>query len=270
LTARAITKVLDETNLVNQTMTVENKPGGGGAVFMAEYATQDKNNDYKLFVNSPAIIINNLKAEGNSPFGYKDTTPLAQLTKNFGAIVVKADSKFQSLSQLLEAIKQNPKSVTVAGGSAPRSMDHLVAILPIYKSGIDPKTVKYVSYDGGGEAIAAIGSFVAGIVSLIVLVLLTEPLSNVALKFGPAEYFSLMILGLAAVSGLAGNSMTKAWMMTVFGLLLSTIGFDSVSGVARFTYNISFLNGGLEFLTVAVGLFALGEVFKAILRQKKR
>ncbi|MEK3645178.1 tripartite tricarboxylate transporter substrate binding protein [Aeribacillus sp. FSL K6-1121] len=156
LTARAITKILDETNLVEQTMTVENKPGGGGTVFMAEYATQDKNNDYKLFVNSPPIIINNLKAEGNSPYGYKDTTPLAQLTKDFGAIVVRADSKFQSLSQLLDAIKQNPKSVTVAGGSAPGSMDHLVAILPIYKSGIDPKIVKYVSYDGGGEAIAAL------------------------------------------------------------------------------------------------------------------
>lgn len=156
LTARAITKVLSETGLVKQTITVENRPGGGGAVFMAEYATQDKSNDYKLFVNSPPIIINNLKAEGNSPFGYKDTTPLAQLTKDFGAIVVRADSKFQSLSQLLDAMKQNPKSVTVAGGSAPGSMDHLVAILPIYKSGIDPKTVKYVSYDGGGEAMAAL------------------------------------------------------------------------------------------------------------------
>ncbi|MGR6115014.1 Bug family tripartite tricarboxylate transporter substrate binding protein [Aeribacillus composti] len=156
LTARAITKILDETNLVKQTMTVENKPGGGGTVFMAEYATQDKNNDYKLFVNSPPIIINNLKAEGNSPYGYQDTTPLAQLTKDFGAIVVRADSKFQSMSQLLDAIKQNPKSVTVAGGSAPGSMDHLVAILPIYKTGIDPKIVKYVSYDGGGEAIAAL------------------------------------------------------------------------------------------------------------------
>jgi putative tricarboxylic transport membrane protein len=156
LTARAITKVLNETGLVKQTMTVENKPGGGGAVFMAEYATQDKNNDYKLFVNSPPIIINNLKAEGNSPFGYKDTTPLAQLTKDFGAIVVKADSKFNSLTQLLDEIKKNPKSITIAGGSAPGSMDHLIAILPIYKSGIDPKTVKYVSYDGGGEAMAAL------------------------------------------------------------------------------------------------------------------
>lgn len=77
LTARSFTKILGETKLVDQTMTVENKPGGGGAVFMAEYASQDKKNDYKLFVNSPPILVNNLKEEGNSPFGYKDTTPLA-------------------------------------------------------------------------------------------------------------------------------------------------------------------------------------------------
>ncbi|ANB57939.1 tripartite tricarboxylate transporter receptor family protein [Anoxybacillus sp. B7M1] len=156
LTARAITKILAETGIVNETMTVENRPGGGGVVFMAEYATQDRKNDYRLFVNSPPIIINHLKAEGNSPFGYKDTTPLAQLTKDFGAIVVKADSNIRSLSQLMNMVKKDPKSVTVAGGSAPGSMDHLIAILPIYKSGIDPKVVKYVSYDGGGEAMAAL------------------------------------------------------------------------------------------------------------------
>jgi putative tricarboxylic transport membrane protein len=118
---------------------------------------------------------------------------------------------------------------------------------------------------GAALSIAAIGSFFAGLVSLIALVLMAEPLSDIALKFGPAEYFSLMILGLAAVSGLAGKSMTKALMMTVFGLLLATIGMDNVSGVARFTYDIPVLYSGLEFLTVAVGLFALGEVFKTIL-----
>ena len=120
---------------------------------------------------------------------------------------------------------------------------------------------------GAALAIAAIGSFCAGIVSLIGLVLLAEPLSNVAIKFGPAEYFSLMLLGLAAVSGLAGKSMTKALMMTVFGLMLGTIGIDAVSGIARFTYNQPILFSGLEFLTIAVGLFALGEVFKTILER---
>jgi len=94
---------------------------------------------------------------------------------------------------------------------------------------------------------------------------LSEPLSNVALRFGPAEYFSLMVLGLCAVSGLAGKSMTKALIMTVFGLLLGTIGVDNVSGVARFTFDMPVLYQGLEFLTVAVGLFALGEVFKSVL-----
>jgi putative tricarboxylic transport membrane protein len=121
---------------------------------------------------------------------------------------------------------------------------------------------------GAALAISAIGSFAAGIFSLLALVLLAEPLSNMAIKFGPSEYFSLMLLGLAAVSGLAGKSMTKALIMTVMGLLLATIGMDNVSGVARFTYNYPILYSGLEFLTIAVGLFALGEVFKTILNRE--
>ncbi|WP_134699284.1 tripartite tricarboxylate transporter permease [Ammoniphilus sp. YIM 78166] len=121
---------------------------------------------------------------------------------------------------------------------------------------------------GQALSIAAIGSFFAGIVSIVGLVLLAEPLSDVALSFGPAEYFSLMILGLCAVSGLAGKSMTKALIMTISGLLLATIGLDNVSGVARFTYDTPVLYSGLEFLTIAVGLFALGEVFKTILEKE--
>jgi len=121
---------------------------------------------------------------------------------------------------------------------------------------------------GAALAISAIGSFVAGLFSLIGLILLAQPLSEVALRFGPPEYFSLMLLGLAAVSGLAGKSMTKALIMTVFGLLLATIGMDNVSGVARFTYDIPVLYNGLEFLTISVGLFALGEVFKTILHRE--
>lgn len=155
-TARSITKVLQDTKLVTQPITVENKPGGGGAVFLAEYATQEKKNPYKLFVNSPPILINHLKKEGNSPFGYQDTTPLAQLTIDYGAYVVKADSPIKDLPSLLNELKTNPAKYTLAGGSAPGSMDHLVAILPAFKAGINPKTLKYVSYDGGGEAMAAL------------------------------------------------------------------------------------------------------------------
>ncbi|CAH0142314.1 MULTISPECIES: tripartite tricarboxylate transporter substrate binding protein [Peribacillus] len=156
LTARSFTKVLSETKLVNQPLTVENKPGGGGAVFMADYATQQADNNDMLFVNSPPVIINNLKKEGNSPYGYKNTTPLAQLTKDYGAIVVKADSEFKDLKSVLEAVKKDPRKLTFAGGSAPGSMDHLISILPAYEYGLNPTELKYVSYDGGGEAITAL------------------------------------------------------------------------------------------------------------------
>ncbi|TYP79470.1 tripartite tricarboxylate transporter permease [Paenibacillus methanolicus] len=120
---------------------------------------------------------------------------------------------------------------------------------------------------GAALAIAAIGSFSAGLISLIGLIFLARPLSAVAIKFGPAEYFSLMVLGLLAISGLAGKSMVKSLMMTAFGLLLATIGIDSVSGVERFTFGLPELYQGLEFLTIAVGLFAVGEVFKTILER---
>jgi putative tricarboxylic transport membrane protein len=155
-TARSLSKVLTVTKLIDQPMTVENKPGGGGSVFLAEYATQDTKNNYKLFVSSPPILINNLKKEGNSPFGYQDTTPLAQLTKDYGVVAVSANSAYNDITSLLSDLKAEPTKLTIAGGSAPGSMDHLVAVLPAYKFGIDPKALKYVSYDGGGEAVAAL------------------------------------------------------------------------------------------------------------------
>ncbi|MFJ8070328.1 tripartite tricarboxylate transporter permease [Peribacillus sp. NPDC096447] len=122
---------------------------------------------------------------------------------------------------------------------------------------------------GSALSISAIGSFVGGIVTLVAMIALAQPLSTIAIKFGPAEYFSLMLLGLAAVSGLAGKSVTKALIMTVCGLLIGTIGIDNVSGIARFTFDIPWLYQGVEFLTIAVGLFALGEVFKTILEKEE-
>ena len=73
LTARAIAKTMGDTKLIEKSIVVENKPGGGGAVYMAEFATKEVKNDYVLLVKSPPILINNNKAEGNSPYGYKDT-----------------------------------------------------------------------------------------------------------------------------------------------------------------------------------------------------
>lgn len=155
-TARTFTKVMTDAKLVDGTMMVENKPGGGGTVFLASYVTQEAKNDYKLFTGSPPVLINHLKKEGNSPFGHNDTTPLAQLTKDYGSIVVRADSKYNDLQALLDDLKKDPTSLSFAGGSGPGSMYHLVSILPAYKTGIDHKSIKYVSYDGTGEAMTAL------------------------------------------------------------------------------------------------------------------
>lgn len=118
---------------------------------------------------------------------------------------------------------------------------------------------------GAALAICAISSFVAGLIACVGLLFMAKPLAEVALKFSPAAQFSLMILGLCALSSLAGKSVVKAFIMTTMGLILSTVGVDPISGVARMAFGYSELYSGIEFLTIAVGMFALGEVFKTIL-----
>jgi putative tricarboxylic transport membrane protein len=154
--ARILAKVLSTEKIVTQTLTVENKPGGGQAVAMAEFITKDKTNSHKFLVVSPPIVINNLKKDGYSPHSFKDMTPIAHLFNDYAIIAVKADSKYKDLISLFEAIKADPSKVTIAGGSSPGSQDHLNPMMIAVKAGIDPKKVKYLSYDGGGEAMTAL------------------------------------------------------------------------------------------------------------------
>ncbi|WP_202945772.1 Bug family tripartite tricarboxylate transporter substrate binding protein [Acetonema longum] len=153
---RAITKVLNSTKIVEQQLLVEAKPGGGGSVFLAEYATNDKTNDYKLFLTSPVILVNNLKKEGSTPFGYKNTTPLAQFFVDYAVIAVRADSKYNDLKSLFNDMKADPSKLAVAGGSAPGSVDHLAILLPAKEYGIDVKKMKYIVYDGKAESMVAL------------------------------------------------------------------------------------------------------------------
>ncbi|MGH7772605.1 MAG: tripartite tricarboxylate transporter permease [Candidatus Binatia bacterium] len=113
---------------------------------------------------------------------------------------------------------------------------------------------------GPALGIAAIASFIAGTLGLIGLVLLGPLLTAVALSFGPPEYFALMVMGLTTVAFLAGRSMVKALLTAAVGLLLATVGFDIFSGSLRFTFGRSELMDGISFITVATGLFAVGEV----------
>jgi TctA family transporter len=113
---------------------------------------------------------------------------------------------------------------------------------------------------GPALATAAIGSFFAGCVATLLIAVAAPPLAEVALKFGPAEYFSLMVLGLVAATVLAHGSLVKAIGMVVFGLLLGLIGTDVNSGVLRFTFGIPELSDGIGFVVVAMGMFGTAEI----------
>jgi TctA family transporter len=113
---------------------------------------------------------------------------------------------------------------------------------------------------GTALAIAAIGSFIAGTFATLVVAAFAPPLAEVALKFGPAEYFSLMVLGLIAAVVLASGSLLKAIAMIVLGLLLGIIGTDVNSGLQRYSFGIPELSDGIGFVVVAMGLFGYAEI----------
>ena len=113
---------------------------------------------------------------------------------------------------------------------------------------------------GVALATAAIGSFFAGCVATVIVAMFAPPLAEVALKFGPSEYFSLMVLGLVAAVVLAHGSVLKAVAMVILGLLLGLVGTDVNSGVLRFAFGISELADGIGFVTVAMGLFGIAEI----------
>jgi putative tricarboxylic transport membrane protein len=123
---------------------------------------------------------------------------------------------------------------------------------------------------GPALSIAAIGSFFAGSVATFAIALAAPPLAEIAFAFGPAEYFSLMVMGLIAAVVLAHGSIVKALAMVVFGLLLGMVGTDVNSGVARFSFDIPELTDGLNFTAVAMGIFGFGEIISNLEQRENR
>jgi putative tricarboxylic transport membrane protein len=123
---------------------------------------------------------------------------------------------------------------------------------------------------GPALAIAAIASFFAGTVATFLLAAFAPPLAEIAFKFGPAEYFALMVLGLIAAVVLAHGSVFKALAMVVFGLLLGMIGTDVNSGVARFSFDVPELSDGIEFVAVAMGMFGFAEIILNLEQKENR
>ena len=110
--------------------------------------------------------------------------------------------------------------------------------------------------------LAAIGSFIAGTIATVVIAALGVPMTRMGLLFGPAEYFSLMIMGLVLAVVLARGSLLKAVAMIVVGILLSCVGADMETGRERLTFGLHMLHDGIEFVVLAMGIFGFGEIFK--------
>jgi len=123
---------------------------------------------------------------------------------------------------------------------------------------------------GQALAIAAIGSFFAGCVGTLLIAAFAPPLAEVAFQFGPAEYFSLMCLGLVGAVVLASGSLVKAICMILLGLLIGMVGTDVNSGVARFSFGIPELTDGIDFAAVAMGVFGFSEIINNVEQKEER
>jgi TctA family transporter len=156
------------------------------------------------------------------------------------------------------------------GGSTTAILVNLPGETSSVVTALDGYQMARQGFAGRALATAAIGSFFAGTVSTILIALFAPPLAEVALSFGPAEYFSLMTLGLVASIVLAHGSILHALGMIIFGLLLGMVGTDVNSGAARFTFGTPELSDGINFVVVAMGLFGVGEIISNLEHESTR
>ena len=151
-TARTAAKVM-ETEKITGTVQVFNLPGAGGTVGLQRIVNEKGNG--KLAMQMGLGVVGAAYTQ-KSQAKLSDTTPIAKLIEEAGAIVVPADSPYKDITSLVDAWKKDPSKVNVGGGSSPGGPDHLLPMQLAKAVGIEPKTVSYISYDGGGELLPAI------------------------------------------------------------------------------------------------------------------
>lgn len=151
-TARTVAKVMDDAKITTSTQ-VFNLPGAGGTVGLQRVVNEKGNG--KLAMQMGLGVVGAAYTQ-KSKATLNDTTPIAKLIEEAGAIVVSKDAPYKDINQLIEAWKKDPAKLNVGGGSSPGGPDHLLPMQLAKAVGIDPKTVSYISYDGGGELLPAI------------------------------------------------------------------------------------------------------------------
>lgn len=151
-TARTMQTVLQEAG-ISRSVQVQNVPGAGGTIGLAQFVSQKKGDPSALIVGGYVMV--GAILTNKSPVGLDDVTPIARLTGEYEAVVVPASSPLQTIGDLIAALKENPGAVSWAGGSA-GGTDHIAVGLIAKAAGVDPTKINYIAYSGGGEALAAI------------------------------------------------------------------------------------------------------------------
>ena len=152
-TARGTGEALTKSGLVGSA-SFENMSGGGGGKAIGFLIENAKSNEGTLMVNSTPIVIRSLV--GRFPHNFRDLTMIAGTIGDYAAFVVRTDSPIKSFKDLVAAYKKDPKKVAIGGGSVPGGMDHIVVAQAMQAAGADPTKVKYIPYDAGAKAMAAL------------------------------------------------------------------------------------------------------------------
>jgi putative tricarboxylic transport membrane protein len=161
-TARAVGNDLRELGLIDNA-SFENITGGGGARAMSNFIQNARRHQGSLLVNSTPMVIRTL--QGMFPHSYHDLIPVAGVIANYGAFIVRADSPLQAWDDVVAALRDNPRAINVGGGSVRGSMDHVVLAMALEAAEIDPRAVRYVPYDGGGNAMLSLLGGEVGLLS---------------------------------------------------------------------------------------------------------
>jgi len=159
-TCRAISQALNEAGIVGSTIRVTNMAGGGGGIAYAHTVTQRNNDDNLIVAASPATTLR-LAQKQFEQFTEDDVRWLAALGAEYAVISVRSDSPFQNLDDLVNALREDPAAVNFGGGSAIGGQDHMKVLVLAQQAGLDPLSLKYTPFDGGGEAMTAmLGGFI--------------------------------------------------------------------------------------------------------------
>ena len=163
-TARAALQAMSAHKVVGHPVTVVNKPGGSGAIAVAEMVNQHKGKNDVILVTSLPLITN--KIMGTSPYGYKDLTPIVRVAATYYMVAVPANSDVKDFKDLIARLKKDPKSVSI-GGSTPPADDWAAAMAVFGGAGLDVTKLKFIGYDGGQVAAAVLGGHVQAAVNTV-------------------------------------------------------------------------------------------------------